>query len=67
MPEKHSPTAFDCPNCGAGYALVRVEVDEIQPFEQITCRECGGPLNGREGRYILKYFLTDRLKTGAKR
>jgi hypothetical protein len=26
---------------------------------RLTCRNCGGPLHAREGRYILKYFLLD--------
>ena len=27
---------------------------------QTVVRNCGAPLNGREGRFILKYFLIDR-------
>jgi predicted RNA-binding Zn-ribbon protein involved in translation (DUF1610 family) len=50
-------TPFDCPNCGAQYKLVRVETDENLPDQQLTCRKCGGPLHGREGKFILKYFL----------
>ena len=30
---------------------------------QITCRSCGTPLEGREGRFILKYFLVSRPKS----
>jgi hypothetical protein len=51
---------FDCPNCGARYTLVRVEVEAVEADGQIACRSCGGPLNGNEGRFILKYFLVDR-------
>jgi DNA-directed RNA polymerase subunit RPC12/RpoP len=51
---------FDCPNCGAQYTLVRVEVESMETDGQIACRSCGGPLNGHEGRFILKYFLVDR-------
>jgi hypothetical protein len=25
--------------------------------EQIECRNCGGPLDARDGAFILKYFL----------
>jgi predicted RNA-binding Zn-ribbon protein involved in translation (DUF1610 family) len=53
-------TPFDCPNCGAQYKLVRVETNETLPDQQLTCRKCRGPLHGREGRFVLKYFLVDR-------
>jgi len=51
---------FDCPHCGAAYKLVHLETDAIMPEEQLDCRACGGPLQGREGRFILKYFLVNR-------
>ena len=53
---------FDCPHCGARYTLVRVEVETAEADSQIACRSCGGPLNGHEGRFILKYFLVDRRR-----
>jgi hypothetical protein len=31
--------------------------DDINFDGQITCRSCGAPLQGREGKDILKYFL----------
>jgi hypothetical protein len=52
-------TPFECPNCGTRYKLVRVETDEALPDHQLTCLKCGGPLHGREGRFVLKYFLVD--------
>jgi len=55
-------TQFVCPTCGAAYKVVRVEAASLEADRPITCRRCGGPLNGREGRFILKYFLTDRPK-----
>jgi hypothetical protein len=58
-------TPFACPNCGAQYKLVRVETNEILPDQQLTCRKCGGPLRGREGRFVLKYFLVDRCRRKA--
>jgi hypothetical protein len=58
---KSSPERFDCPICGAQYKLVRVEADAAQDRE-INCRSCGGPLNGREGVFALKYFLVDRRR-----
>jgi hypothetical protein len=57
-------TPFECPNCGAQYKLVRIETNEISPDKQLSCRKCGGPLQGREGRVILKYFLVDRRRRG---
>jgi predicted Zn finger-like uncharacterized protein len=51
--------AFKCPNCTAEYRVVRVEADPAKDRE-ITCRKCGGTLLGREGKFILKYFLQHR-------
>ena len=51
-------TPFRCPACGAEYKLVRVETKEIVQDRQMTCRKCGSPLPGSEGRLILKYFLS---------
>jgi hypothetical protein len=62
MPE---PTRFNCPNCRAEYKLVRGEADQ-PPDPQMVCRRCGAPLQGRDGRFILKYFLVDRPRTQAK-
>jgi hypothetical protein len=53
-------TRFECPACGAIYALVRVEVDAVKSTDQLACRSCGGPLDSYDGRFILKYFLIDR-------
>ncbi len=58
MPNLQS-SPFKCPNCGALYKIVRVEVAPANDRE-ITCRACGGPLRGREGGLILKYFLVAR-------
>ena len=60
-------TRFDCPTCGAGYKLVRVEADLRSDNRQITCRKCGGPLQGRQGNMVLKYFLVDRPGAQARR
>jgi predicted RNA-binding Zn-ribbon protein involved in translation (DUF1610 family) len=58
-------TRFECPNCGAGYKLVRVETDVLVE-RQITCRSCGAPFHGRDGRFILKYFLVERPRVQAR-
>jgi hypothetical protein len=49
--------SFQCPNCNALYQLVKVEADPRTTDREITCRSCGGPLPGREGKFILTYFL----------
>ena len=54
------PRTFDaslCPNCKAFYQVVKVEAGPETADSEITCRVCGGPLAGREGDFILKYFL----------
>lgn len=57
---------FDCPNCKAQYKLVRAEAGSSPILDkQIECRHCGAPFRGREGRFILKYFLVDRPKAQA--
>jgi hypothetical protein len=48
---------FTCPNCKAFYQVVKVEAGPETADSEITCRVCGGPLAGREGDFIFKYFL----------
>jgi hypothetical protein len=56
-----------CPNCGALYRLVRAEAGPESGDREITCRSCGAPLQGREGRFILKYFLIERANDKKQR
>jgi hypothetical protein len=65
--ETQSAASFDCPNCGARYKLVRMESDQVDLEGQIVCRRCGAPLLGREGKYILKYFLVGERRMPALR
>jgi hypothetical protein len=59
---------FTCPNCGAKYCLVKVEAPiALVPDCEVACRSCGGPLNGRDGDFFLKYFLVERSKGGQRR
>ena len=58
---------FNCSNCGARYEVVRIEEPPRPSDREITCLNCGGPLHGREGRFLLKYFLTDRPRRRAYR
>jgi transcription elongation factor Elf1 len=66
MTDRPPVTRFDCSNCGAHYHLVRVEAGAETTSREITCRSCGAPLQAREGRYILKYFLVDRPRIQAR-
>jgi predicted RNA-binding Zn-ribbon protein involved in translation (DUF1610 family) len=60
-------TPFFCPTCGVEYKLVRVETKELVPDQQISCRKCGSPLPGAEGRLVLKYFsLAHRARRQAR-
>ena len=45
--------------------IVRIEEPPRPTDREVTCLSCGGPLHGREGRFLLKYFLTDRPKRRA--
>jgi len=59
MTEQRS-TSFNCQNCDAEYRLVRLEADRETVDRELACIACGAPLNGREGRFLLKYLLVDR-------
>jgi NAD-dependent SIR2 family protein deacetylase len=48
---------FTCPNCKALYEAVKVEAGPETTNREPTCHVCGGPLTGREGKFVLKYFL----------
>jgi len=48
---------FACPNCNALYQVVKVEAGPETADREITCLACGSPLTGREGKFVLKYFL----------
>jgi hypothetical protein len=50
-------SAFKCPNCKALYQVVKVEAGPETADREITCQVCGSPLVGREGKFVLKYFL----------
>jgi hypothetical protein len=56
--------AFRLPELPAHYRL-GVEAAAITPDREITCRSCGAPLQAREGRYALKYFLVGRPRNQA--
>jgi transcription elongation factor Elf1 len=58
---------FNCPNCGALYDLVRVEAEPVMINHELACLLCGAPLQGREGRFVLKYFLLEPSRVARKR
>ena len=57
---------FECPNCGAKYEIVRIEVPP-QPTtdREVRCVSCGGSLRARQGMFVLKYFLVERPRRKA--
>ena len=60
------PVAFRCPNCDAQYKIVEVEAPPGPTTDrEMTCLCCGGPLHGRQGLFLLKYFLIERPKRRA--
>ena len=57
---RHTATGkpfFKCPNCEALYHIVKVEAGPEPAGSEMTCRACGGPLHGRDGKFVVKYFL----------
>jgi predicted Zn finger-like uncharacterized protein len=49
--------SFTCPNCNALYEVVKAEPGPETVDRAVACRSCGGPLAGRDGNFVLKYFL----------
>lgn len=47
---------WPCPHCGEQYKIVETEAGPETVNREITCLTCGGPLQGRRGKYIRKYF-----------
>ena len=61
-----SENKFRCPTCEAKYEVVRVEAPPGPTTDrELTCLSCGGPLDGRQGPFLLKYFLVERPKRRA--
>jgi hypothetical protein len=65
MASKHAEP-FHCPTCNGLYKLVRAEADSHSLNGTIECYCCGGPLVGREGQFVLKYFVADQPRKRAK-
>jgi predicted Zn finger-like uncharacterized protein len=68
MPEHASSSSFHCPACGAEYKIVRMEVESAETSDaEVQCRNCGGALDGRDGAFILKYFLVGTPKKSRRK
>ena len=66
MPNPQS-ASFNCPNCGAKYEIVRVEAPPHPTADRgVKCVSCGGALQGRQGMFVLKYFLVERPRRRAQ-
>ncbi len=50
---------YSCANCGALYDLVRVEAESVGTDCELACLMCSAPLQSRDGRFALKYFLLE--------
>jgi predicted Zn finger-like uncharacterized protein len=48
---------FNCPQCGASYAVIRVEAPRGDDDEAVKCVNCSAPFQAREDAFALKYFL----------
>jgi len=55
---------FNCPNCNALYQIIEVEAGPESIEREITCLACRRPLPGREGNFVVKYFM---LRKGGRR
>jgi predicted Zn finger-like uncharacterized protein len=51
------PASFNCPHCQALYQVIKAEAGPETVDRAVPCRSCGEPLPGREGDFVLKYFL----------
>ena len=56
--------SFNCPNCQALYQVVKVEAGPETACHDVTCPACRLALPGRDGEFVVKYFL---LCHGARR
>jgi predicted Zn finger-like uncharacterized protein len=57
MADPRSFSSFTCPNCQALYQIVKVEAGPESVSQEVPCRVCGAPFAGRDGKFVIKYFL----------
>ena len=48
---------FTCPNCLALYQIVKAKAGPETVFQETPCRVRGEAIVGREGNFVLKYYL----------
>ena len=48
---------FTCPSCRAPYQVVKCERGPETVDHDLTCRSCEAPFPGRDGNFVLKYFM----------
>jgi hypothetical protein len=65
MASKHAEL-FHCPTCSGQYKLVRAEADRESSSGAIECYYCDSLLVGREGQFVLKYFVADQPRKRGK-
>jgi hypothetical protein len=70
MPASRPPAfnSFTCRNCNAIYQMVKVEAGPETVDREVNCRSCGATLPGRDGNFVLKYFMlckADRVRRRA--
>lgn len=64
---KAEAARFNCPNCSALYYLVRVETESVKTDHEQACLTCDALLQGRDGRFVLKYLLLEPSRVARKR
>jgi hypothetical protein len=48
---------FKCPSCAALYQVVKAEARPETEASELACLTCVAPLNPRDGKFVLIYFL----------
>jgi hypothetical protein len=54
---KMADGTFTCPSCRAPYQVVKCERGPETVDHDLTCRSCEAPFPGRDGNFVLKYFM----------
>ena len=59
LPNKPEPITFDCPNCGANYIIVTIDVANSVQHSKFACVKCDALFPVGEGQVSLEYLLRD--------
>ena len=59
LPNKPEPIIFDCPNCGANYIIVTIDVANSVQHSKFACVKCDALFPVGEGQVSLEYILLD--------